>query len=62
MTDINWLLLLPLIIIQIILAIVAIIDWIKVNSTNGPRIMWLFIILIVNIIGPILYFILGRKD
>ncbi|HLS67165.1 MAG TPA: PLDc N-terminal domain-containing protein [Pseudogracilibacillus sp.] len=62
MTDINWLLLLPFIIIQIMLAISAIIDWVKVKSTNGPRIMWLFIILIVNIIGPILYFIFGRKD
>lgn len=62
MLDINWGLVAPFIIIQFILMIVALIDWVKIQNTRGPKIMWLFIILLANIIGPILYFTIGRKD
>lgn len=60
--DINWAVLLPFIIIQFILMVTALIDWLKREQTNGPKWLWLIIILFVNTIGPILYFILGRKD
>lgn len=59
---INWSLLIPIIIIQLILMIVALIDWIKNENTNGPRWLWLLIILLVNFFGPIAYFIFGRKE
>lgn len=59
---INWSLLIPVIIIQLILMIVALIDWIKNENTNGPRWLWLLIILLVNFFGPIAYFIFGRKE
>ena len=54
-------LLAPLIIIQFILVIVALIDLIRVKQTLGPKWMWVLIILFVTTIGPIVYFIIGRK-
>ncbi|MUV38701.1 Negative regulatory protein YxlE [Lentibacillus sp. JNUCC-1] len=61
--DSNLLLmLLPIVIIQLILMIVALVDWVKADETNGPKWMWLLIILLVNLIGPIAYFIFGRRQ
>lgn len=58
---INWTVVAPFIIIQGILLIVAVIDWAKADRFNGPKWMWFFIIIFVNILGPILYFIFGRS-
>lgn len=52
---------LPLIIIQFILLAIALVDLFKQENTRGPKLAWLFIIIFINIIGPILYFIFGRK-
>ena len=60
--SIPWGLILPVLIIQFILLIVAIIDLIRVPETNGPKWMWAVIIVIVNIVGPIAYFIFGRRQ
>ncbi|MEH7500442.1 PLDc N-terminal domain-containing protein [Neobacillus drentensis] len=51
----------PILILQLILVIVAIIDLVRVENTNGPKWLWALIILLINIIGPILYFVIGRK-
>lgn len=51
----------PILILQLILIIVAIIDLVRVENTNGPKWLWALIILLINIIGPILYFVIGRK-
>lgn len=61
-TDVNLILLLaPLIIIQFILIIVALVDLFKTKETLGPKWLWLLIIVLITTIGPILYFIIGRK-
>ncbi|NBJ70122.1 MULTISPECIES: PLDc N-terminal domain-containing protein [Clostridia] len=60
--SINWSLVAPFIVIQFILMIIGLVDWAKTKQTNGPRWMWLFIIIFLNIIGPILYFIFGRRE
>lgn len=52
----------PLIIIQFILILVALVDLIKRPATNGPKWLWAIIIIFINIFGPIIYFIFGRKD
>ncbi|MEH7376685.1 MULTISPECIES: PLD nuclease N-terminal domain-containing protein [Bacillaceae] len=52
----------PILIIQLILIIVAIIDLVRIENTNGPKWLWALIILFINIIGPILYFVIGRKS
>jgi hypothetical protein len=59
---INWGLFAPILIIQFILLIVALVDLTRIEKTNGPKLLWIFIILFVNIIGPILYFVFGRRN
>lgn len=60
--DINlFQLLAPLIIIQVILIVVALIDLIKRQNTLGPKWMWTLIIIFVTTLGPIIYFVVGRK-
>ncbi|MGG3470104.1 PLD nuclease N-terminal domain-containing protein [Neobacillus pocheonensis] len=54
--------LMPIFIIQLILLIVAIIDLVRIEKTNGPKWLWAIIILFVNLIGPILYFVIGRRN
>jgi len=55
-------LLIPVLILEIILLVVALIDLVKREHTNGPKWLWALIVIFVNIIGPILYLIIGRKD
>ncbi|MET4562126.1 PLDc N-terminal domain-containing protein [Lysinibacillus parviboronicapiens] len=62
LAKIPWAVIAPLILVQIILMIVALIDLRKIHETNGPKILWVFIILFVNLLGPIAYFIVGRKQ
>ncbi len=52
----------PLILIQLILMIVALVDVIRIRQTNGPKWLWILIIIFINMIGPILYFVFGRKE
>ncbi|MDR4890187.1 PLDc_N domain-containing protein [Bacillus sp. HNG] len=59
--DINWALIAPIIVIQLILMVTALIDLARSEGTNGPKILWVFVIILVSMIGPILYFVIGRK-
>ncbi|MFA8437723.1 PLD nuclease N-terminal domain-containing protein [Pueribacillus sp. YX66] len=59
--EISWGLVAPLIVLQIILMIVALVTCIKDEETNGPKWAWILVIILVNIFGPILYFLIGRK-
>jgi hypothetical protein len=52
----------PLIVIQIGLMIVAVVDLIKREKTRGPKWVWFIVIIFVNLIGPIVYFVVGRED
>lgn len=60
--EINWGLVAPLIIINFIIMIFALVDWIKAEETNGPKFLWLPIILFLSLIGPVLYFVIGRRQ
>ncbi|WP_096199998.1 PLD nuclease N-terminal domain-containing protein [Bacillus sp. FJAT-45350] len=60
--EINWQLVAPLIVLQMILTVVALVSCLRQEETNGPKWMWVLIILFVNLLGAILYFILGRKN
>ncbi|WP_419960553.1 PLDc N-terminal domain-containing protein [Psychrobacillus sp. BM2] len=60
--SIPWMLILPLLIIQLLLVVVAVIDLVRVKNTNGPKWMWALIIIFINIIGPVIYFIVGRRN
>ncbi|BAM46750.1 PLD nuclease N-terminal domain-containing protein [Amphibacillus xylanus] len=63
MTDVIQLLQLlwPLLVLQFILLVVAIVAWFKTDETKGPKWVWLLVILFANIIGPILFFLIGRR-
>jgi hypothetical protein len=54
--------LIPVILIEIILLIFALRDLVKQQATRGPKWMWVIIILFVQIVGPIVYFLVGRKE
>ncbi|TYS18797.1 PLDc_N domain-containing protein [Rossellomorea vietnamensis] len=60
--SINWGLVAPLLIIQLILIVTALVDLIRIKNTNGPKWLWVLIILFINIIGPIIYFVIGRRQ
>ncbi|KPK11608.1 MAG: hypothetical protein AMJ56_05960 [Anaerolineae bacterium SG8_19] len=55
-------LLVPVILIQLGLIVAALVDLIKRSKTRGPKWLWVVIILIFGIIGPIIYFVIGRED
>lgn len=54
-------LLIPVFIIQLGLMIFALVDLAKTPKTRGPKWVWVLIIVFVNMIGPIIYFIIGRE-
>jgi hypothetical protein len=54
--------LIPVIIIQLGLMIAALVDLIRREHTRGPKWLWVLVILVMNYIGPIIYFVAGRKE
>jgi len=53
----------PLILIQLVLIIVSLRDWMRrTHFKNLTKWIWLIVILFVNIIGPILYLTMGRDQ
>lgn len=53
----------PIIILHLILAITALIHVLKhTNYKFGNKTLWIILVLFIQIIGPILYFTLGRED
>ncbi len=62
LTQINWPLIAPIIVLQLILMVLALISCIKQEETNGPKWIWILIILFISLIGPVLYFVVGRKN
>ena len=54
--------LIPIILLQLGLMIFALVDLVRREKTKGPKWLWALIIVVVNLIGPILYFIIGREE
>ncbi len=55
-------LLVPLVVIQLVLLVVALLDLRKQHRTRGPKWLWVLIIVFGEMIGPILYFVIGREE
>ncbi|MED3469143.1 PLD nuclease N-terminal domain-containing protein [Bacillus thuringiensis] len=53
---------LPIIAVGALLVLIAFIDLYRHRKTRKNVLVWTLIILFVNILGPILYFVIGRKD
>lgn len=62
MESINFAVIAPILVINLLLVTIALVDLIKRPQTNGPKFIWVLVILFISTIGPILYFIFGRKE
>lgn len=55
--------LIPLVIIELALMITALIHVLKhPNYRIGTKTFWVIVVLVIQIIGPICYFVFGRED
>jgi hypothetical protein len=52
----------PLLLIQLALMAAALWDLFHQPITRGPRWVWILVIVFVNIVGPIIYFTIGREE
>lgn len=54
---------LPLIIVELILMITSVIHVLKhENYRFGNKIVWLLVVIFIQIIGPVVYFAIGREE
>ena len=56
------LLLAPLMLIWLILLVAGLVDLIPRQRTRGPKWLWVLIVILFSIIGPVVYFIFGREE
>lgn len=63
--DIDWMELMPIFlpigIIMTLLAAIALIDLFRHRHERDYVLLWTLIIILLSIIGPIVYFIIGRR-
>jgi hypothetical protein len=58
-----WPFLLPLFLIQVTLAVVSAVHVLRhPHYRFGNKVMWILIVCLVNIVGPIVYFAFGRGE
>ena len=55
-------LLIPIVLLQLALILFALIDLSRRPKVNGPKWIWAIIIIGFNFIGPIVYFLIGRRE
>ena len=62
LASIPWNLIIPLIIIQLILQVASLISLVRSEGVQrGNKIIWAIIILVFSMMGPVLYWTLGRE-
>ncbi len=54
--------LIPLVVIELVLMVVALVDIARRQSIRGNKVVWILIIIFVQVIGPAVYLIAGRKE
>lgn len=54
--------LVPIIVLQLGLMAFALVDLVRRERTRGPKWAWALVIVLVNFIGPIIYFVVGREE
>jgi hypothetical protein len=55
-------LLIPILLLQIGLMVIALKDLVGRDRTNGPKWLWAVVIIFFNIFGPIIYLLVGREE
>jgi len=54
--------LIPLILLQLALMVFALIDLVRREKTRGPKWMWALVIVLGEVLGPIIYLLVGREE
>lgn len=52
----------PILLIDWTMKIIALVDLARRERATAPKWVWVLVILFVNLVGPIVYFIFGRRD
>ncbi|MBA9084783.1 Negative regulatory protein YxlE [compost metagenome] len=60
--NLNWGLIAPVIVLQLLLVITALISLVRAESVRGSKWIWALIIIFGTIAGSIVYFLIGRKE
>jgi hypothetical protein len=56
-------LIIPLVVLEFVLMIIALLDVIRRERVRGGnKIIWIIVIVVVNVIGPIIYLLFGRQE
>lgn len=55
-------LLIPILLLQIVLIVIALRDLIGRQHTKGPKWAWALVIVLINLFGPIIYLLVGREE
>jgi DMSO reductase anchor subunit len=55
-------LILPLLLLQLALMIAGLFDLARREKTRGPKWMWALIVIFGEMVGPIVYFLVGREE
>jgi hypothetical protein len=54
--------LVPILLLQIVLMVVALLDLVRRERTRGPKWVWAVVIVLFNILGPVIYLLAGREE
>jgi len=52
----------PVILLQLALLIFALIDLVRREKTRGPKWLWAIVIVLGEVLGPIVYLLVGREE
>jgi hypothetical protein len=54
--------LIPILLLQIVLMVVALVDLVRRERTRGPKWVWAVVILFFEIFGSVIYLLVGREE
>jgi len=55
--------LIPLFVLEVVLLVIALVDLVKRQRVRGGnKLVWVLVIVFIEIIGPAIYLLLGRKE
>jgi hypothetical protein len=57
-----WPLLVPIAVLELGLLVWALVDLLRRERTKGPKWVWALVIIFINLIGPIIYLMVGREE
>jgi hypothetical protein len=65
-SDFNFMqflpLIIPLVLAQLALMVFCLIDLSRRERTKGPKWVWAIVIILGEILGPVIYLLVGRED